>query len=168
MEIFYSKLLPEIAQKENVVLITKCNKIECENFKIITIPDKFLWIPGTGKLASILFTAVELIKLKKNIKVVHLPYTSMGGRWGTVFPLLKWLFGIDYLLHIHGGGMKEWKKLGADKVLFHSASKIISVSDVTKTEYEKKDGPERLKSYCHWYLLKRFLKTKKRLEKNCA
>ncbi len=140
MEIFYSKLLPEIAQKENVVLITKCNKIKDENFKILTIPDKFLRIPGTGKLASILFTAVELVKLKKDIKVVHLPYTSNAGRWGTVFPLLKWLFGIHYLLHIHGGGMKEWKKLGADKALFHSASKIISVSDVTKTEYEKRTG----------------------------
>jgi len=140
MEIFYNKLLPEIAKTEDVILVTNCNKIESEAFKILIIPNKIFSIPGTTKIASLLYTATTLIRIKKHIKIVHLPYTSSSGRWGFIFPLLTKLYGIKYLLHIHGGGMKKWKRLNADKALFKHATKILAVSDITQREYEKRSG----------------------------
>lgn len=140
MEIFYSKLLPEMAKIEDVALITACKKIESTSFRILRIPKKLFSIRGTGRFATLLFAAKALIKDRRNIKLVHLPYTSNAGRWGFVFPLLTKMFGIKYLLHIHGGGMKPWKKLNADKALFKYASKLLAVSDITKKEYEKRTG----------------------------
>jgi glycosyltransferase involved in cell wall biosynthesis len=140
MEIFYSKLLPEIAGKEDVILITKCGQAVHESFTTIHMPERILSLPGTGRFATLLFTAMALAGIRKQIKIVHLPYTSNSGQWGFVFPLLNRLFGIRYLLHIHGGGMRKWKKLNADKTLFKIAARILAVSETTKTEYEKRSG----------------------------
>ena len=140
MEIFYHNLLPEIAKHENVLLITKCKQMKNASFAVIQNPDRIFSIPGTGRLASLIFTAVNLFRIRKIIKIVHLPYTSNAGQWGLVFPLLKKLFGIRYLLHIHGGGMRKWKRFGADKILFHYASKILAVSDAIKKEYAARSG----------------------------
>lgn len=140
MEIFYSKLLPVISKRENVILVTNCKQINPEGYKIYTIPERILFLPGTQKLAALFFTFWKLIRLRKKIKIVHLPYTGNAGRWGFLFPVLKKQFGINYLIHIHGGGMKPWKKRGKDMILFKNASKLLAVSDVIKKEYEKRTG----------------------------
>jgi glycosyltransferase involved in cell wall biosynthesis len=138
MEIFYNKLLPAIAEKKNVALITACEKIKTNHYLIYRIPRKILSIPCTGRFAGLFFTALTLIKLRNNIHIVHLPYTSNSGRWGFIFPLLKKYFGIAYLLHIHGGGMRPWEKLNADRFLFRHAFKILAVSNIIKNEYESR------------------------------
>lgn len=140
VEIFYNKLIPEIAKNEDVILITNCKRIKPVGYRINKISEKILFIPGTSKLASILFTSWALVGLRKNIKIVHLPYTSNAGYWGFVFPSLKKRFGINYLLHIHGGGMRPWGTKNKDKVLFNYADRIIAVSNVIKEEYEKRSG----------------------------
>jgi glycosyltransferase involved in cell wall biosynthesis len=140
MELFYHHLIPEIAKKLNVIMITSCNKVHAIDFTIIKIPDRIISIPGTARFAVLFFTAVNLIKMRKKIAVVHLPYTSNAGKWGFIMPVLRRFFGIRYLLHIHGGGMRKWKRMNADQALFINAEKILAVSEVTRTEYEKRSG----------------------------
>jgi glycosyltransferase involved in cell wall biosynthesis len=142
MEIFYNKLLPVVAKTEKVALITTCAKIKVNAYRIFRIPKKIVSIPGSTRFATLFFTAVTLIKIRKYIKIVHLPYTSNGGRWGFVMPLLKKVFGVRYLLYIHGGGMKPWRWFNADKSLFKNASKIVAVSKIIKNEYESRSARE--------------------------
>ena len=140
LEIFYHKLLPEMAKRENVAIITSCNKLKNPNYKVIIIKKRILSIPGTGKFGIIIHSASALIKFRKNVKIIHFPYTSNSGRWGLLFPLLKKFFKISYLLQIHGGGMKPWKKINLDRILFRYADKILAVSTIIKDEYEKRSG----------------------------
>ena len=140
MEIFYYKLLPEIANTENVILITACNKVEANNFRIFRIPKKILFLPGTTRFGSLFFTALTLIKLKDRVKIVHFPYTSSSGKWGFVFPFLRRYFNIKYLLQLHGGGMLPWRRFLADGKLFKYADQLVAVSTIIKKEYEKRTG----------------------------
>lgn len=142
MEIFYFKLLPKIAEKEYVALITHCNKIISDNYKIIRIPKNVFSIPKTSRIGTLFYVTLALVKHRKQIKIVHFPYTSNAGKWGFVLPLLKIIFGIKYLLHIHGGGMKPWQKRNADRILFKHADKLLSVSSVTKEEYQIRSNRE--------------------------
>ena len=138
MEIFYNKLLPEIAKKENVILITACNKINTDNYTIIRIYKKIFLLPGTTRFGTLFFTALTLIKIKDRVKIVHLPYTSNSGRWGFIFPLLRKYFKIKYLLQLHGGGMMPWRRFNADGKLFKYADQLIAVSSIIKKEFEKR------------------------------
>lgn len=142
LEIFYNKLLPEVSKKFDVTLITCCSKVKAGNYTVHKIPRRFLSIPGTTRITTLLFTALALIRLRRSISIVHLPYTGNSGKWGFVLPFLKKYFGISYLLHIHGGGMMKWKRMSADKALFKHAGKILAVSKVTKEEYERRSGKE--------------------------
>lgn len=140
LEIFYSKLLPEMSHKLDVLLITGCQRTISCNFPVVKIRKRFLSIPGTGKFAGLFFSALKLISLRKQIKIVHLPYTANSGRWGFVLPFLKYFFGVKYLLHLHGGGMKKWKPFDGNRALVKHANKLIAVSDVIKNEYQKRSG----------------------------
>ena len=142
MEIFYYKLLPEIAKIENVILLTACEKIEADNYTIFRIPKKLFSFPGTKRFATLFFTAFTLIRLKDKIKIVHVPYTSNSGRWGFVFPFLRKYFNIKYLLQLHGGGMMPWRKFNADAKLFKYADQLLAVSTTIKEEYENRTGRE--------------------------
>ena len=57
MEIYYNNLLPEIARHKKVLLITCCNKIKDTNYQIEYISKKLYSIPGTTRIATLLFTA---------------------------------------------------------------------------------------------------------------
>ena len=140
LEIFYHKLLPAISERFDVILVTNCRKAKNDRYQIEKTSRKLFSIPGTTRFATLFFTALKLISLRRKIEIVHIPYTSNGGRWGFVFPFLKRFFGIKYMLQIHGGGMGKWKRFNADRSLFKHADKITSVSEITKAEYEKRSG----------------------------
>ncbi len=139
LEIFYYKLLPEIAKTEKLVLISACNH-PLSNVNLVKIPKNIFGLRGTTTITVLLMTFIQIFKLRKQIKIVHLPYTSNSGKWGFVLPFLKILFNVDYLLHIHGGGMRKWKPFSGNKMLFKYASQICGVSDVIKKEYENRSN----------------------------
>lgn len=135
LEIFYSKLLPEMAKKENVILISCCNH-PFPNVTLVRIPKNLFGLRGTTTITILLMSFIQILRRRKQIKIIHLPYTSNSGKWGFMLPILKKIYHVDYLLHIHGGGMRKWKFFSGNKLLFRNASKIIGVSEVIKKEYE--------------------------------
>lgn len=138
MEIFYNKLLSELKKNARVILITACNKYCEDGVEIIKIKKRFLGIPTSGRLFVPIRVFFELIKHNKKIKIIHFQYTSIAGKWGYVLPLAKKICGIKYLLHIHAGGMGRWKFLSGNKSLFKNANELIAVSEIIKSEYEKR------------------------------
>jgi glycosyltransferase involved in cell wall biosynthesis len=141
-EIFYHELLREISKTENVLLITSCKEVDNSKFHVEYISKKYLSIPHTKKIATLLFTASKILKYRKKIKLIHLPYAKNSGKWGYILPLFKKLFNIPYLLHIHGGGMTKWKKRSGDKILFKNAVELLGVSDLIVREYKKRSNKQ--------------------------
>ena len=138
MEIFYFNLVRELKDKENIILITACKDFNVPGVETIKVKKKFLGIPGSGRFFLPIKIFLTLIKHRKKIKVIHFPYTSNAGKWGYVLPLIKKLFDVQYVLHLHGGGMRKWKPFSGNKVLFRNASELIAVSDLIKNEYDKR------------------------------
>lgn len=138
MEIFYNTLLKELKKKTSIILITACSKYKENGLEIIRIKKKFIYIPTSGRLFVPIRVFLALFKHRKKIKIAHFPYTSIGGKWGYILPLLNKMIGLKYLLHLHGGGMGKWKYLDGNKTLFDRASELIAVSEIIKAEYEKR------------------------------
>lgn len=142
MEIYYFNLIKELTKKERVLLITVCHEFNEPDVEVIRVKKKFLRIPGSGRFFLPLKIFFTLIKYHKKIRLIHFPYTSNAGKWGYVLSLSKKLFNLKYILQIHGGGMREWKPLSGNKLLFKHASELIAVSDLIKNEYEKRTSRE--------------------------
>lgn len=138
MEIFYNSFIREIKKHCNVMLITVCNEYDEDGVETVRVKKKLFNIPGTGRVTLLFRVFFTLFKHYRKIKIVHFPYTSNAGKWGYVLPLAKKILGIEYLIHIHGGGMGKWKFLSGNKSLFKHASHIAAVSDITKDEYERR------------------------------
>lgn len=138
MEIFYNNLIRELKKYCEVLLITVCKNYNEEGVKIVTVKKKLLNIPGSGRFTILFRVFFSLIKHRNKIKIIHFPYTSNAGKWGYLLPLTKKLFGLEYLIHIHAGGMGRWKFFSGNNALFKNAADIAAVSDITRDEYEKR------------------------------
>jgi len=83
---------------------------------------------------------LTVIKLRKTMDIIHIPYTSNSF---LAYPILiaRKLFKIPpYVIVIHGGGMHPWKPKIIHKRFFQHADEIIAVSKIIKIEYEKRCG----------------------------
>ena len=80
-----------------------------------------------------------LAKLKKQVDVVHVPYTSNST---LAYPILlaKKIFDIRYIIYILGGGMYPWKPKILHKLFFKHADDIVAASETIRKEYEKRSG----------------------------
>ncbi|GAG04436.1 unnamed protein product, partial [marine sediment metagenome] len=78
---------------------------------------------------------LKLKKLSEQIDVIHVSYTSNSV---LAYPMLlaKKLFGIPYVISIHGGGMHPWHPKTPHKLFFQQAGSIVAVSKTIKEEYE--------------------------------
>ncbi len=136
IEIFNYCLVKELAtQKHNIFILTCCNyDWKFKNVYNIKLHDRLLLFIRPSITIN---TLIELKKLKSQIDIVHVPYVSNSL---LAFPLLlaKKLFGIRYLISIHGGGMYEWKQNMFHKSFFKEANTIVAASTILKEEYEKR------------------------------
>lgn len=92
-----------------------------------------------GTLHVIIFLYLSYILFKSKVKhKIYIPYTSNFGKWSYVFLLLHKIFNFDYVIHIHGGGMRKWKRNQLHYELFDRAEHIFAVSEDIKQEYSKR------------------------------
>lgn len=138
MEIFYYNLLRELKKRIRIILITCCSSYNEDGVEVLRVKKKFIGIPGSGRFFLPIKVFLTLIRYHKKIKLIHFPYTSNAGKWGYVLSIIKRLYGINYLLHLHGGGMRKWKYLSGNETLFNNADELLAVSDLIKDEYEKR------------------------------
>ena len=80
---------------------------------------------------------LKLKKLKKQIDIIHVPYTSNSNLAYPIY-LANKFYNISYIIFIHGGGMYPWKRQKIQKNFFQNADAIIAVSEIIKKEYEKR------------------------------
>lgn len=86
----------------------------------------------------LLFFKIYLIK--KNVKIIHIRFSRSTWLNWWPYPLLKKLFGIPYIITIHGGGLMKWRFKLPYSMLFKHASKIFGVSERICAEYIKRTG----------------------------
>lgn len=115
--------------------------------KVITFCDKY---PGEKQVLSKVrplkfFTPLQvLLHLFKNrdADIVHLSFMGKASRRWVIYPLMKKLFGLNYIVTIHGGGLYKWKPYWPLKLFFYNAKSITAVSKRAKEEYEKRTSKE--------------------------
>lgn len=141
-EVYNYYLLKELSKSCNMTVITSCSQCDDLNVEFIKIdPRKF----GSARIAIPLQDIFHIFKLRKKIDLIHVS-SYMRAFWlqWLPYPLMKKLFGIPYVVTIHGGGMHPWKPEFPHRALFDNASAITGVSKVIKQEYEKRAGKEVL------------------------
>jgi len=138
LEIFNYYFIKELAaQGHKIWVITCCN----HDWNDISIHRVKLWreLPGLTILSIYLSIILNLMKLKDEVDLVHIPYTSNDL---LAFPILlcNRLFDLPYIITIHGGGMLEWKSKMIDQLFFKHAKGIVAVSEIIRKKYEKRVG----------------------------
>lgn len=133
VEIFNHYFVRELAKRGHDIWVFTCCNYDWCNEHIHHVKMR-VGFPGWDLLLFI-----KIIILKNKIDVIHVPYTSNSP---LVFPVLlvKKIFGIPYMIAIHGGGMCPWKSKTVHKSFFRQADDIVAVSSIIKEEYEKRSG----------------------------
>jgi glycosyltransferase involved in cell wall biosynthesis len=138
VEIFNYYLIKELAKRGHKVWVLTTCAYDWNNRNIspVKLNERFLINPT---LSTEFHLSLELIKLKKQIDVIHVPYASNSP---LAYPMLfvKKFFDIHYVVTIHGGGMYPWKPKALHKLFFKHADAIIAVSETIKKEYERRSG----------------------------
>lgn len=95
--------------------------------------------PGLTILSIYFSIILNLIKLRNKIDILHIPYTSNDI---LAFPGIfsKKLFGLPYIIMIHGGMTLEWKLKMLHQSFFKNAGAIIAASERMRAEYEKRSS----------------------------
>lgn len=96
---------------------------------------------------SAIFTPIQyffyLLFLKdKRTVLIFLSYSK--SRWLTwwPYPVLRKLFGLKYIITIHGGGMKKWDWPLIHRSFMQKAERVIGVSERICEEYRQRAGRE--------------------------
>jgi glycosyltransferase involved in cell wall biosynthesis len=136
------KLLNDYPNNKWVVL-TSCDKHPVtNNIKWLPLRNRLFIVKryGLGSLSTIIFyTFSQKIKWI-NVKTVVVPYTSKFSYQALAFLILKALFKVEYVVHIHGGGIYKWKFRWLQKRFFKNARNIAGVSYPIVKEYSKRIG----------------------------
>ena len=84
----------------------------------------------------------KIFSQRKNIQLIHFRYSR--SKWFNYWPYIvaKFLFGIPYIITIHGGGLTPWKFKQFYNFLFSHALNIVGVSNKICKEYEKRSKRE--------------------------
>jgi len=141
MEIFYYHLIRELSKDENIIIITDCPKANYnQNIKIISITNRLFFFRrlGLGKVSLFLTSIIQIYRHRKEIDLIHITTASNVGYYGSIFPLVKKITRIPYVVSFHGGGLFPWSKHSFFYKLFKNANKSIAVSSVIKETLEKR------------------------------
>ena len=136
IEIFNYYLAKTLAaQGQNVNIITCCDyDWKTENISFFKLRKRTLLLIGP---TSILHILLILKKLEKKIDIIHIPYTSNSIFIYYPILLAKKMFGIRYLISIHGGRLLPSFIPIFPKLFFQKADAVVAVSTPIQKKYEK-------------------------------
>ncbi|MHA1845997.1 MAG: glycosyltransferase family 4 protein [Promethearchaeota archaeon] len=134
IEIFNHYLMNSLAKFHNILVITFCknNKL-AENITKLHIKKLIL-----NRFFTPLQDLLNILRFKKKVDLIHLSYSRANWIEWTIFPIIKNLFKIPYIITIHGGSMHRWKPKYIYYLFFKHANSIVGVSEEIKNEYEKR------------------------------
>lgn len=91
---------------------------------------------GLGALSALIWIVFHRKVRIRDLASIYTSYVGSLASDTIVFLLLmRYLFRVPYVLHIHGGGMLPWKPHFLHKALFRNASRIAGVSERICNEY---------------------------------
>jgi len=138
VEIFNYYFTKELARRGHEVwVLTSCgHDWNSRNIRLVRLNERFL---PNRTLSTGFHLSLKLMKLKREVDVVHVPYTSNSP---LVYPIVlaKIIADIHYIIYIMGGGMYPWKPKTLQRSLFRHADAIVAVSETLSKEYEKRSG----------------------------
>lgn len=136
VEFFNFHLIQELAAQGHKIWVFSWFEQDWKNENItnVKLPRRSLLFVVPSTIFHILFM---LKKLKQQIDVIHVPYTSNSELAFPIYLVYK-NYKIPYVIFIHGGGMYTWRRKKIQQHFFQSADTIIAVSENIKTEYEKR------------------------------
>ncbi len=136
-EIFNYYLVKKLTKYYKFFVLTLCRDETGLDATVIKITRRKF---GLTRISIPLQDFLAIIKLRKNIDLIHITYAyDHWLRW-LPYPTIKKVFNIPYIVTIHGGGMHAWKPRFIHKFLFNNASEIIGVSPKIKNEYEMRSN----------------------------
>lgn len=143
MEIYNYYLSQHLLSSEfsNIIMLNS-DKRRVDNNKIFLIRNRCFGITrwGLGMLSVFLSCLMSRHICIRRWKTLMIPYTSNFeyNAWPVIF--FSWLFGFKYVIHCHGGGVKEWHTPKLQKKLFDKARYVTAVSDKIIKEYYSRTG----------------------------
>jgi glycosyltransferase involved in cell wall biosynthesis len=137
-EVFNYYLMHSMAKETEVLCINPHTAKTTEKVLHHKISVPFLaalWFP--------FFTALKLISVP-NKKETHVVLTFSRSKWfyWVYYPLLKKLFGLQYTIIIHGGGLTKWGFKAPFKWFFRNADNVVGISERIRNEYHSRTGVE--------------------------
>ena len=139
LEVFMFYLISEISKHEEVYLFTKHpNNHFPNNVKIIRVFLRLFYFKNKYFKSISLFISMlpSLLFLIRKINVIHVPHTNGQNYYGIVFAFMKLLFGVKYVVVLHGGNVDRFKYDIANKFFFKYSDKIIAVSAGIREFYQ--------------------------------
>lgn len=135
LEIFNHYLMNELCNYYPLHVITYCDEVEYTKIETHKLKKmKFQKVSSPLSLLGFIF------KNRKSIKLLHVSFAKAYWTHWVIYVILKKLFGIKYIITIHGGGIAQWKPKLPYKLFFKNAESITGVSDRIITEYSKRSG----------------------------
>src|SRR5690554_1112311 len=147
MEIYNYYLIQELAKtpdSKRFTVLSSCMAAGSDLVNVLPEKERIFVLRRYGlSTASTIFYYCFSKKMRwKEVAVVYLPYTSNFSY--SAFPLLilKKILKVEYVVHIHSGGIMEWKPRWLLKSFFKNARNIAGVSVPIVEEYGEKTGRE--------------------------
>ena len=134
LEVFNYYLIKTLSDYHNILIFTNCKYKINDNVKSENLSRRIF----SDRVPTLINIFFRLIKYN-NHDVFIVPYTSNSN---LIYPFqfFHFLFKVQYIIVIHGGGMYPWKRVFFQKMFFNNASDIVAVSEPIKLEYEKRTG----------------------------
>ncbi|MHA1394707.1 MAG: glycosyltransferase family 4 protein [Promethearchaeota archaeon] len=134
IEIFNHYLMNSLAEFHRIIVITFCKNNKLQKNIIKLYPKKLV----LNKFFTPFQDFINILRLKKKIDLIHLSYSRANWIEWAIFPIIKNVFKIPYVITIHGGSMHKWKPKYVYYLFFKHANTIVGVSEEIKNEYEKR------------------------------
>lgn len=131
-EVFLYHLAKELQKRKHQTRIL-CEKANGSNDKNLDyIEQKLLSIPRL-RLLSFLFKSITAVKkIASKVEIINAHFHDINC---VLLPILKWLYGIPYIITVHGGGLRKWQLKPLFRLAYLNAACVITVSDGIKDEY---------------------------------
>lgn len=141
MELFDYHMVMNLAKDTPLVLATCC-RASLSGIRTIHLNRRLFGIRrlGLSKLSLIISSLFRLLAFHPKPSVICVSATSSSGYYGYIFRWVKRLRSIPYIVVMHCGELRPWRRLSGNHVLFNRASRILAVSQHIRDEISRRCG----------------------------
>src|SRR5690554_1721735 len=108
---FLTRELTKLPLSKRITVLSSYQETRGEIANILPEKDHIFRIRryGLGTFSTILYYSFSSKMRWRDVKIIYISYTSNFSYNAFPFLILKKLLKVDYVIHIHGGGLLKWK-----------------------------------------------------------